>query len=217
MNVKIHASPSGKEQCHPSRDARLFSEKKISFPVRHVVVMGAATGLRLDRFLKEQFPGVPFSYIQRLLRTGQVRVNSGRARGRLRLVAGDDVRLPPVSFAMSEEKGVPPESFVQAVRGRIIWQDEHLLVLDKPEGMAVHGGSGHSWGVVDAVRRLVQLEGREPLFMDTSLPPDGNHPELCHRLDKGTSGCLLFALNMAACAGELSGSLRFSRCPLAGL
>lgn len=194
MNVKSCTSFSEKCQASPSHALPHLS------PVRHVLVTHAEVGLRLDRFLRGHFPSVPLSFIQRLLRTGQVRVNSGRVRGNVRLVAGDKVRLPPVRLAIPKEEKHPPEHLVQAVRDRIIWQDEHMLVLNKPEGMAVHGGSGDPWGAVDAMRCLVPLktENCAKHAPTAQTFPNKNHPELCHRLDKGTSGCLLFAMNIEA-------------------
>ncbi|MEO5362966.1 MAG: RluA family pseudouridine synthase, partial [Magnetococcus sp. DMHC-8] len=128
--------------------------------------------------------------IHRLLRTGQVRVNGGRVRGNVRLAVGDGVRLPPVRLEpaaeRTEARPFPPDTLVRAVRERIAWRDEALLVLNKPAGLAVHSGSGTTWGAVDAVRRLLMWE------------ESGLHPELCHRLDRDTSGCLLFALTPVA-------------------
>ena len=183
MNVKPHVSSSGKTLANQPIIPPTFSS------VQHVLVTAADVGLRLDRFLSQHFPGVPGSFIQRLLRTGQVRVNSGRVRGGVRLLLGDEVRLPPVRLPDPKEKLFPPERLVRMIQDRIIWRDEHLLVLNKPEGMAVHGGTGDLWGAVDALRRMVQLEEGES---------GKSRPELCHRLDKATSGCLLFALTLEA-------------------
>ncbi|MBF0588430.1 MAG: RluA family pseudouridine synthase [Magnetococcales bacterium] len=141
-------------------------------------------GMRLDRFVGRALAGVPAAAVQRLLRTGQVRVNGGRARGHRRLKKGEEVRLPPVRPPEpSDENLPPPEGMVETVSERVLWRDPHLLVLDKPIGMPVHGGSGHRWGAIDAVREMVARE------------PGGGRPELCHRLDKETSGCLLFGLD----------------------
>ena len=160
--------------------------------------------IRLDRFLQHHLPGVPISFIHRLLRTGQVRVNKGRVRGGLRLNTGDEVRVPPVRLATPKQTKHPPDHRVYALQKRIVWWDEHFLVFNKSEGMAVHGGSGHAWGVVDMVRRLAQLqESNTPTDHEQNQPSarnmlSGTQPELCHRLDKATSGCLLFALNPLA-------------------
>ncbi len=140
---------------------------------------------RLDRLLASRWPGLPGSAIQRRLRTGQVRVNGRRAQGNQRLQAGDTVRLPPVTLTADPATPAqrPPERVLRLVQARVLWQDEHLLVLNKPEGIAVHSGSTHAWGLVDVVRLLC-------------APP--HQPELCHRLDLDTSGCLVFGLTPLA-------------------
>lgn len=153
-------------------------------PVRQVTVEQGEAGMRLDRFLAGQWPGLPLAAIQRLLRTGQVRVNSGRAKGNERLSLGDRVRLPPVWLPPAGEPIRPPERALEQLRARILLRDDDLLVLDKPAGMPVHGGSGHAWGVVDGVKALFAGEGVQP--------------ELCHRLDLDTSGCLLLGLHPPA-------------------
>ncbi|MBF0401084.1 MAG: RluA family pseudouridine synthase [Magnetococcales bacterium] len=180
MNVKISKyNPAKLPPDPPSLEAA-------SSAVRHVAVTAADAGMRVDRFLAAQLPGTPYTFLHRLMRTGQVRVNSGRVQGGVRLAAGDSVRLPPVRLALPQERTHPPDSWVRGMRERIVWRDGELLVLNKAAGMAVHGGSGDSWGAVDAMRRLFQWE-ESPL-----------RPELCHRLDKETSGCLLFALTAPA-------------------
>ncbi len=184
MDVKMCISHFEKREKDPSCVGENFST------VQHLSVTDADAGMRIDRFLHAHWPGMPYSLIHRLLRTGQVRVNSGRARGGVRLAVGDAVRLPPVRLEEPDDhprnRPFPPDSWVRAVRERIVWRDETLLVLNKAEGMAVHSGSGTTWGAVDAVRRL--LEWEESLL----------RPELCHRLDKDTSGCLLLALTPVA-------------------
>ncbi|MBF0262695.1 MAG: RluA family pseudouridine synthase [Magnetococcales bacterium] len=153
-------------------------------PVRRIRVTPDEAGMRLDRFLLVHNPGAPPALAQRWLRTGEARVGGARASGNHRLVDGEEVRLPP--FESREppprEDGVPDWA-LRALQGRILWRDRSLLVLDKPHGMPVHGGSGQAWGVVDAMRLILAREGA------------GEVPELCHRLDKETSGCLLFALD----------------------
>ena len=130
------------------------------------------------------------SAIHRLLRTGQVRVNGKRVQGNYRVQLHDRVRLPPVNLSPFPQQGstIPtlPDRILQLVRERIIWQDEHLLVLNKPHGMAVHSGSSHAWGLIDAVRMIYQAQDGEKV------------PELCHRLDLDTSGCLVFGLTPLA-------------------
>ena len=156
-------------------------------PVRLQRVTPQEAGLRLDRFLGDHLAGAPISLLQRLMRTGQVRVNGGRARGGSRLCAGDEVRLPPVRIVEEGSRTAPrspPVPLLQAVRDGILWRDDHLLILNKPSGLMVHAGSGGRWGAVDLLRAVLAGEGVQP--------------ELCHRLDRDTSGCLLFALNKSA-------------------
>ncbi|MBF0153532.1 MAG: RluA family pseudouridine synthase [Magnetococcales bacterium] len=160
----------------------------VRFPVRHRVVEADDVGMRLDRFLQREIPALPMSALHRLLRTGQVRVDGGRVKGGERLALGQQVRIPPVRLSVqdpdqeTEERSRPSDAWSAALAERICYQDQHLLVLDKPAGVPVHGGSGQPWGLVDGVRRMQELRG-EAL------------PELCHRLDKDTSGCLVFGLD----------------------
>ncbi|MEO5333568.1 MAG: RluA family pseudouridine synthase [Magnetococcus sp. YQC-5] len=165
-------------------EAKLLEESiPVRLSVRRLLVVPDEAGMRLDRYLAGHNPGAPISLIQRWLRTGQVRVNGGRVRGGYRLAVNEEVRLPPfLSQSMPMDVEVP-EWAIQNVRERILWRDEHILVLNKPHGIPVHGGSGQSWGSVDAVRAVLEREGH------------GVVPELCHRLDKETSGCLLFGLD----------------------
>ena len=149
--------------------------------VRYLAVGEERAGQRLDNFLLRELEGVPRSRIYRLVRRGEVRVNGRRARPEQRLLAEDRVRLPPLRQAPPEaERGVP-EKLRQAVAGAILQEDERVLVLNKPAGIAVHGGSGVSFGVIEALR---------------ALRPD-EHLELVHRLDRDTSGCLLIARSAA--------------------
>ncbi|MBF0161277.1 MAG: RluA family pseudouridine synthase [Magnetococcales bacterium] len=181
MNVKTSVSPVEKWQ----KSSPVVAEGS-SLPVQHISITPADAGMRVDRFLGARLPGTPHALIQRLLRTGQVRINSGRVQGHVRLAVGDDVRIPPVRMAEPKTHTHPPDSLVRALQERILWRDETLLVLNKAAGLVVHGGSGDLWGAVDGVRRMLQWE-ESPL-----------RPELCHRLDKDTSGCLLFALTPLA-------------------
>ena len=134
-------------------------------------------GQRIDNFLLRFLKGVPKSRIYRLLRKGEVRVNKGRIKPEYRLKFGDQVRIPPVR--VSESKSASPGGqSVQKLAEAVLYEDERLLVLNKPAGMAVHGGSGLSYGVIEALR---------------ALRPAAPYLELVHRLDRGTSGCLLIA------------------------
>ncbi len=148
-------------------------------PVARVVEIDTeGAGQRIDNFLVRQMKGVPKSHIYRVLRKGEVRVNSARARPDYRLQAGDKVRIPPVRQAAEPSKTLPVPGAIERLRTRILYEDSGLLVLNKPAGMAVHGGSGVSYGVIEALR---------------ALRPEAKHLELVHRLDRDTSGCLAVA------------------------
>jgi 23S rRNA pseudouridine955/2504/2580 synthase len=145
--------------------------------VRHVQIDAESAGQRLDKLLGQLLLGVPRSHIFRLIRRGEVRVNGGRAGPERRLALGDSVRLPPVREQAPAVPGRVPPGLMQAVERAIIHEDPRLLVLDKPAGLAVHGGSGLSFGVIEALR--------------ASRPQETL--ELAHRLDRDTSGCLMVA------------------------
>jgi 23S rRNA pseudouridine955/2504/2580 synthase len=139
-------------------------------------------GQRIDNFLMRHFKTVPRSRVYRLLRKGEVRVNRKRVDAEYRIAEGDEVRLPPVRMDAGDADGQggpgrPSTSLLELIEGSVIFQDKHVLVLDKPAGVAVHGGSGMSYGVIEALRAS---RPRETL-------------ELVHRLDRDTSGCLLIA------------------------
>ncbi|UCG72155.1 MAG: RluA family pseudouridine synthase [Chromatiales bacterium] len=134
-------------------------------------------GRRLDNFLLSRFKGLPRSRVYRMIRGGEVRVNGGRARPDRRLQAGDELRLPPVRLA--PPRSPPPDAPERGrwLADRVLYEDRDLLVIDKPAGLAVHGGSGISLGAIELLRATRQ---------DDNL-------ELVHRLDRETSGCLLIA------------------------
>ncbi|KXB30215.1 MULTISPECIES: RluA family pseudouridine synthase [Dechloromonas] len=143
--------------------------------VTHVVITEEEQGQRLDNFLIRRCKGVPKSHIYRILRSGEVRVNSKRVDATHRLCEGDNLRIPPMRIAERPQNEVD-EAAKQRVDLPIIYEDEAMLVIDKPEGIAVHGGSGVSFGVIEALRR------QRPL---------AKFLELAHRLDRETSGVLL--------------------------
>lgn len=135
------------------------------------------SGQRIDNFLLAKLKGVPKSHVYRILRKGEVRVNKGRVKPVYRLCEGDVVRIPPVRYSASAEVN-PHQAVLEAIERNILYEDKSILVINKPSGMAVHGGSGLSYGVIEALRKLKSEE---------------NYLELVHRLDRETSGCLLVA------------------------
>jgi len=139
-------------------------------------------GQRIDNFLAGRLKGVPKSLIYRLLRTGQVRVNGKRAKPDLRIAAGDAVRIPPVRTAEREDAGPPPTAQTARVEAAILHEDRDFLVIDKPAGVASHGGSGISFGAIELLR--------------AARPKDTL--ELAHRLDRDTSGVLVLARRRSA-------------------
>jgi 23S rRNA pseudouridine955/2504/2580 synthase len=139
-------------------------------------------GQRIDNFLTTRLKGVPKSLIYRLLRTGQVRVNGKRAKPDRRLAAGDAVRIPPVRTAERADPGTPPTSQTTRIEASILSEDRDFLVIDKPSGIASHGGSGISFGAIELLRAA---RPRDTL-------------ELAHRLDRDTSGVLVLAKKRSA-------------------
>ena len=151
-------------------------------PAHYRDVDADAVGQRLDNFLLGALSGVPRSHVYRLIRSGQVRVNSGRVRAGYRLKEGDRVRVPPVSLRGSKPAEVPSNR-VLWLADRVLYEDRRILVLDKPAGMPVHAGTGVDFGCIEALR---------------SLSPALRAADLVHRLDRGTSGCLLVAKRRVA-------------------
>ncbi|HET9864670.1 MAG TPA: RluA family pseudouridine synthase [Steroidobacteraceae bacterium] len=147
-----------------------------------MVVDERGAGQRLDNFLARTLKDVPRSHIFRVIRKGEVRVNGKRARPETRLQADDTVRVPPVRTGGQAPPRRAPASLVESIAGAVVHEDAQLLVIDKPAGVAVHGGSGVSFGVIEALR---------------AARPDENL-ELVHRLDRDTSGLLLIARKPAA-------------------
>jgi 23S rRNA pseudouridine955/2504/2580 synthase len=163
----------------PTVDAERLYAPKTAVTLRSVTADEA--GQRIDNFLMRHFKTVPRSRVYRLLRKGEVRVNRKRVEAEYRIQEGDEVRLPPVRIDAGDEPGRPSSSLLELLEKAIVFQDRHLLVVDKPAGVAVHGGSGMSFGVIEALRAS---RPRETL-------------ELVHRLDRDTSGCLLIARDRA--------------------
>jgi 23S rRNA pseudouridine955/2504/2580 synthase len=145
---------------------------------------------RVDNYLTRLLKGVPKSHVYRILRSGEVRVNSRRVGPEHRLKAGDRLRIPPVATARRAQAGASPSA--ARFTGRVLFEDDVLLVIDKPAGVAVHGGSGVSSGIIEQLRHV---------------RPDARFLELVHRLDRDTSGVLMLAKKRSALT-ELHRQLR---------
>jgi 23S rRNA pseudouridine955/2504/2580 synthase len=135
---------------------------------------------RLDNFLTTLLEGAPRAYVYRIIRSGEVRVNGRRATPGLRLNAGDQVRIPPFTAVTGEAPRVARQ-VLERVERQILFEDSRIIVLNKPAGIAVHGGSGLDYGLIEVLRLL---------------RPDDGKLDLVHRLDRETSGCLLFARDL---------------------
>jgi 23S rRNA pseudouridine955/2504/2580 synthase len=149
--------------------------------VRKVRIDAEQAGQRIDNFLRRELPGLPKGRLYRILRRGEVRVNGGRIRAEYKLQAGDEVRIPPARVKGPGD--APADGKAAQIADRIIYEDKRVLVIDKPSGVAVHGGSGISHGVIELLRHA------RPELKDLSL---------VHRLDRETSGCLVLAKRRSA-------------------
>jgi len=159
------------------------SEENALPQVIYVEITEDNSDQRLDNFLITRLKGVPKSHIYRIVRKGEVRVNKGRVDVKYRLVAGDIVRIPPVRVAERSEELYVPQGLQAALQQGILFEDEGFLIVNKPAGFAVHGGSGVSSGIIEGLRLI---------------RPEAHFLELVHRLDKDTSGCLLIAKKRSA-------------------
>ncbi|MDC8831277.1 23S rRNA pseudouridine(955/2504/2580) synthase RluC [Alteromonas gilva] len=140
-------------------------------------------GQRIDNFLRTFLKGVPKSMIYRILRKGEVRVNKKRVKPEYKLAGGDVIRIPPVRVSDAAETPSPKLAKIASLEQHILFEDSHLIVFNKPSGIAVHGGSGLSFGLIEGLR---------------ALRPDAKFMELVHRLDRDTSGCILIAKKRSA-------------------
>ncbi len=150
--------------------------------VRTMTIDSEREGQRVDNFLLGMLKGAPRSLVYKIIRSGQVRVNGGRVRAERKLEAGDEVRVPPVRLEPVGERGAPAPGLLQALDAGIVFEDDRLLALNKPSGVASHGGSGIAFGAIEALRALRPTQSLE----------------LVHRLDRDTSGLLLVAKKRAA-------------------
>jgi 23S rRNA pseudouridine955/2504/2580 synthase len=151
--------------------------------VRYLEAAEADVGQRIDNFLLRELGGAPRSLIYRILRSGEVRVNGGRVQPSYRMQLNDRIRVPPVRLEPASTPRAPSAGLQQLITAAILHEDRELLVIDKPAGVAVHGGSGVSFGIIEALR---------------AARPELHELELVHRLDRDTSGCLLLAKRRAA-------------------
>ncbi|MFA0252625.1 S4 domain-containing protein, partial [Vibrio sp. 10N.261.45.A4] len=142
-------------------------------------------GQRIDNFLRNQLKAIPKSMVYRIVRKGEVRVNKKRVKAEYKLQAGDIVRIPPVTLTATEEAPALSTKLnkVSELEHCILYEDEHVLILNKPSGTAVHGGSGLKFGAIEALR---------------ALRPEARFLELVHRIDRDTSGILLIAKKRSA-------------------
>ncbi|HZW17606.1 MAG TPA: RluA family pseudouridine synthase [Luteimonas sp.] len=150
--------------------------------VRLVRVPDDRAGQRLDNFLLGQLKGAPRSLVYKIVRSGQVRVNGGRAKAETRLAGGDEVRIPPVRLTQPGDAGTPSKGLLDAMAASIVFEDARLLAICKPSGVASHGGSGISFGVIETLRALRPQQSLE----------------LVHRLDRDTSGLMVVAKKRSA-------------------
>jgi 23S rRNA pseudouridine955/2504/2580 synthase len=159
----------------------------INYPKAQTITIDEGSdGQRIDNFLIRVLKGVPKTRIYRILRKGEVRVNKGRIKQTYRLKLGDMVRVPPVRVAEEDGAIKLGDEPLQRLQQSIIFEDSRFLILNKPSGMAVHGGSGLSFGVIEGLR---------------ALRPEAPYLELAHRLDRETSGCLVIAKRRSALRG----------------
>jgi len=151
--------------------------------VQFVEISADHAGQRIDNYLMCQLNGIPKSMIYRIIRKGEVRVNKGRIKPEYRIQQGDVIRIPPVRQAEKKEPGKAPDKILREIESRILFEDKRILILNKPSGLAVHGGSGLSFGLIEVLREL---------------RPNDKELELVHRLDRDTSGCLIIAKKRSA-------------------
>ncbi|MEQ8954472.1 MAG: RluA family pseudouridine synthase [Gammaproteobacteria bacterium] len=163
--------------------------------VQILTVTARHAGQRLDNFLLRELPDLPRARIYRLIRRGEVRVNKKRCKPAQRLELSDQVRIPPVLEKVRGQPGIPSAGLNRLLQQSLLYEDEDLLVINKPAGLSVHGGSGIRLGVIEAMRQL---------------RPQWQALELAHRLDRDTSGCLVLAKNIN-CLREIQAGLKDKR------
>ncbi len=163
-----------------------MNTKKITHSVHFVEIDAHNAGQRIDNFLFNRLKSVPKGHIYKIIRKGEVRVNKGRIKQTYKLQFGDQVRIPPITLSEKKSLPAPGRSLLALLEQSILYEDKGLLAINKPSGVAVHGGSGVSYGIIEALR---------------ALRPEQKFLELIHRLDKDTSGCLLIAKKRSVLTG----------------
>jgi len=151
-------------------------------PVQQIIINPADDGRRIDNFIMGRFSDLPRARVYQMLRRGEVRVNKGRVKQSYRLQTDDIVRIPPLAMVTRVEPGKPPAYLLNMLKSGLLYEDKHIIALNKPSGIVVHSGSGRSFGVIEILRYL---------------RPDDTELQLAHRIDQATSGCLLLAKTTA--------------------
>jgi len=164
--------------------------------VRFITIDAEDAGQRIDNFLLRTLKGVPKSHLYRLLRKGEIRVNKKRIKPVYKLAVDDILRIAPIRVSEKTDNVSTGLNIVANLEKQILFEDDRLIVINKPSGMAVHGGSGLSFGLIEALR---------------ALRPDARMLELVHRLDRDTSGCLVVAKKRSALR-HLHEQLRNKKC-----
>lgn len=162
----------------PSPPNKPSSDQGLPTQVSFASVDEDQAGQRLDNFLMARLKGVPKSKIYNVIRKGEVRVNKGRTKPEYKICNGDEIRIPPIRIAEREPAAKASNVMTKLLEGSILFENEGLLVINKPPGLAVHGGSGVSLGLIETLRQM---------------RPDARYLELIHRLDRDTSGCIMVA------------------------
>jgi 23S rRNA pseudouridine955/2504/2580 synthase len=162
----------------PPNTNKPLTDQGLSTQVVFVSIDEDQAGQRLDNFLMARLKGVPKSKIYNVIRKGEVRINKGRSRPDYKLCGGDEIRIPPIRIAEREPAAKASNVMTKLLESSILFENEGLLVINKPPGLAVHGGSGVSLGLIETLRQM---------------RPDARYLELVHRLDRDTSGCIMVA------------------------
>ena len=177
QSFNAHSKRTTEQVQEKSNSQRARGEMPLN-KVRLVTITEDRVGQRLDNFLIGQLKGAPKSLVYRIVRKGEVRVNKGRVKPEYKLCVGDIVRIPPVKLPEADEIAPVGEGLAKALKDAVLYESDGLMVINKPSGLAVHGGSGINLGMIESLRQVF---------------PDYRFLELVHRLDRDTSGCVMVA------------------------